>query len=383
MIDARRFLAEARALGFTLASGVPCSWLAPLIDAAAASPEVRYVAAANEGDAVAIASGAVLGGRRAFVLLQSSGLGNAVSPLTSLCPVFRLPVLLIVTWRGEPGGPADEPQHALAGRITPALLEVMGIRWERFPQDERELSAVLGRAVAHMDREGASVALIAGKDDVAPYPSAVAAATSEVAVAALPAGAWPAARPSRRDVVAAIQARARPTDVLIATTGYAGRELLADGADRPNRLAMVGSMGCVSSLALGLAATRPERRVVAIDGDGAALMRLGALATIGCERPPNLVHVMLDNEAHASTGGQPTAAAAMDLAAVAQACGYPVVRRIASAAALGEALAAAADVLTFLHVKMAPDAGTVPPRPTVAPAAAARRLRDWLQESAG
>src|SRR5690606_21303454 len=102
--------------------------------------------AANEGDAVAIACGAELGGCHGVVMFQNSGLGNAVSPLTSLTPTFRLPVLLITTWRGQPGGPADEPQHAMMGNITPSLLELMGIPWELFPEEEMAVAEVLGRA---------------------------------------------------------------------------------------------------------------------------------------------------------------------------------------------------------------------------------------------
>ena len=133
MIDAGHFIAAALQRGFNLYTGVPCSYLTPFINHTINSGELRYIAAANEGDAVAIAAGAELGGSPAVVMFQNSGLGNAVNPLTSLTWTFRIPVLLIVTWRGEPGGYADEPQHELMGAITPQLLELMGIPWELFP----------------------------------------------------------------------------------------------------------------------------------------------------------------------------------------------------------------------------------------------------------
>src|SRR6185295_3149862 len=143
---------------------------------------------------------------------------------------------------------------------------------------------------------------------------------------------WAATRPARSDVLRVVQEACRPEDALIATTGYMGRALYALG-DRENQLYLVGSMGCASSLGLGLALAQPERRIFVVDGDGAALMRLGALATIGRLRPRNLVHVLLDNERHESTGGQATVADSTDLALVAHACGYPAVHR---AAALGD-----------------------------------------------
>src|SRR5207245_10204493 len=127
-----------------LLSGTPCSYLTPLINRVIGSPETEYVGAANEGDAVAIACGGELGGKPGVVLFQNSGLGNAVNPLTSLTHTFRIPVLVITTWRAEPGGPADEPQHELMGRVTPDLLALMGVPSEAVPADEAALPALLG-----------------------------------------------------------------------------------------------------------------------------------------------------------------------------------------------------------------------------------------------
>src|SRR5262245_709989 len=136
MIAPDRFVASLMRRGYRLFTGVPCSYLKPFINYAIDSQLLRYVPAANEGDAVAIASGAELGGMHSVVMFQNSGLSNAVSPLTSLNAIFKIPVLLIVTWRGEPGGKPDEPQHELMGAITPQLLELMRVRWEPFPVDE-------------------------------------------------------------------------------------------------------------------------------------------------------------------------------------------------------------------------------------------------------
>jgi phosphonopyruvate decarboxylase len=369
------FVAAALQRGLGLYTGVPCSYLTPFINHAINAGELRYIAAANEGDAVAIAAGAELGGRPAVVMFQNSGLGNAVNPLTSLTWTFRIPVLLIVTWRGEPGGHADEPQHELMGAITPPLLELMGIPWSLFPAKESEVGPALDRAMAHLHNERRPYALVMRKGSVADTrlsPSPRRAAPQPVA-----AMSRPAPREQRGAVLAAIRAAAGERDLLVATTGYTGRELYALG-DTANQFYMVGSMGCAASVALGLAVARPDRRVIAIDGDGAVLMRLGALATIGAEAPPNLVHVLIDNGQHESTGGQATVSPGVDFCAIAAGAGYPAARAVGHAADVQALLADRAPGLRFLHVPVLPGVPAGLPRPAMAPAAVAERLRAWL-----
>ena len=242
-------------------------------------------------------------------MMQNSGLGNAVSPLTSLTWTFRLPQLLIVTWRGQPGV-ADEPQHALMGPITPAVLETMEIPWELFPTQADAIGPALDRATAHMDATGRPYALLMQKGSVAAYAlksgAAFTAKRSAAAVAVRNLGVAPESRPSRQEALRQVVAHTPSTSTaVLATTGFCGRELWAID-DRPNHLYMVGSMGCVVPFALGLALARPDLCVLALDGDGAALMRMGAFATVGAYAPPNLRHLLLDNAAHDSTGGQAT-----------------------------------------------------------------------------
>lgn len=375
MIEAATFIAAARERGFRLYAGVPCSYLTPFINYTIGAQGLRYVAAANEGDAVAIAAGSALAGAPAVAMFQNSGLGNAVSPLTSLTHTFRIPVLLIVTWRGEPGGAADEPQHELMGRITPQMLELMDIPWAHFPATDAGIAPALDQALAYFRGESRPYALVMHKGSVADAKLAVAKATARRVPA--PAAAAPAVRHTRREMLAAIRAAAGG-DLLIATTGYTGRELYALG-DGPNQFYMVGSMGCAPSLALGLALAQPDRRIVAIDGDGALLMRLGALSTIGAERPANLVHVLLDNGLHESTGGQATASPTVDFCALAAASGYPSVATTADPAALEAALSERSPGLRFIH---APIVAGIPerlPRPAVEPAQVAARLRAHLR----
>jgi len=338
LIEARHFVEAARARGFQWYAGVPCSYLTPFINYVLQDESLHYLSMANEGDAVALIAGVALAGapgsghRRGIAMMQNSGLGNAVSPLTSLTWTFRLPQLLIVTWRGQPGV-ADEPQHALMGPITPALLDDMEIPWELFPTESAAIGPALDRATAHMDAAGRPYALVMQKGSVAAYELA-AGTTSAVrrpdAKAAAPRAAaqieplrrTAETRVSRREALQHVVAlTASASTAVLASTGYCGRELFAV-EDRPNHFYMVGSMGCVVPLALGLALARPDLRVVALDGDGAALMRLGAFATVGAYGPSNLQHLLLDNGTHDSTGGQATVSPHVSFGGVAAACGY-------------------------------------------------------------
>jgi len=338
LIEAHHFVEAARLRGFHWYAGVPCSYLTPFINYVLQDESLQYLSMANEGDAVALIAGVALaGGRgsaavRGISMMQNSGLGNAVSPLTSLTWTFRLPQLLIVTWRGQPGV-ADEPQHALMGPITPALLGLMEIPWELFPTESDAIGPALDRAAAHMDASGRPYALVMQKGSVAAYALEAGAAprmsepgsgrSKPPAVAQIdPARRAPASRATRREALQTVVARtSSATTAVLASTGFCGRELYAVD-DRPNHFYMVGSMGCVVPLALGLALARPDLRVLALDGDGAALMRMGAFATVGAYGPSNLYHLLLDNGTHDSTGGQATVSPHVSFAGIAAACGY-------------------------------------------------------------
>ncbi len=152
MISPKSFVEAAKTAGFKLYTGVPCSYLKPFINYVIDSDDLAYVGAANEGDAVAIASGAEIAGKHAVVMFQNSGFGNAVNPITSLNAIFKIPVLVIATLRGEPGGPHDEPQHELMGEITTGLFDLMKVPWEYFPTEESQIAGCLERALAHMTR---------------------------------------------------------------------------------------------------------------------------------------------------------------------------------------------------------------------------------------
>ncbi len=379
MIQGESFLEGLRGAGFGLVSGVPCSYLTPLINAVIDDSRVAYVGATNEGDAVAIACGAELGGTPSVVIFQNSGFGNAVSPLTSLTATLKIPVLIVTTWRGQPGGDPDEPQHTIMGRITPNLFDLIGIPWEEFPDRDGDISTVLDRAVGHMRSARTPYGLIMQKGSVAPrhletQPDLESDFQLGDALPTRPVSD----RHRQDDVLCTVTDATNNDDLLLATTGYTGRALFALG-DRANQLYMVGSMGCVSSMGLGLALAQPNRRVVVLDGDGAALMRLGAMAAVGHERPPNLLHILLENAVHDSTGSQATVAPTVDFATLARACGYPVSARIGALTELGDLIRQDHRALTFAHVRTLPREDRKLPRPHISPDRVAARLRAWME----
>ncbi|MHC5023613.1 MAG: phosphonopyruvate decarboxylase [Planctomycetota bacterium] len=330
MISAEAFVERARARGHDFFSGVPCSYLTPFIDTVIDDDRLTYVPSASEGDAVAIAAGAVLGGRRAVVMMQNSGLGNAVNPLTSLTWPFRIPVLLLVTHRGETPG-SDEPQHELMGQVTTALLEQMQVPWAPFPDADDRIDAALDRADVVMRDTQRPFALVVRRGAIAPRVPQDASQAPADPVPVVPVQEFGAGgsdpRPTRRDALHRIVERTpEASTVVIGSTGHIGRGLFAE-SDRPNHLYMVGSMGCASALGLGLALARPDLRVIVVDGDGAAVMRLGNLVTLGAHGGPNLVHIVFNNGVHETTGGQATTSPALSFADIARSCGYePVLR---------------------------------------------------------
>ncbi|MEX3949145.1 phosphonopyruvate decarboxylase [Paraburkholderia sp. EG287B] len=386
MIEAAQFVEAARSRGFEWYAGVPCSYLTPFINYVLQDDSLHYVSAANEGDAVAVIAGVALAGKRGITMMQNSGLGNAVSPLTSLTWTFRLPQLLIVTWRGQPGVP-DEPQHALMGPVTPQMLETMEIPWETFPTEADQIAAALDRAIRHMDETGRPYALVMQKGSVAPYEleggGAMPAKHALPVAQAKWTGRSPEQLPTRQQALErVIAATPAESTVVVASTGFCGRELYALD-DRSNQLYMVGSMGCVTPFALGLALARPDLNVVALDGDGAALMRMGVFATLGAYGPANLTHVLLDNGAHDSTGGQATVSGQVSFANVAAACGYADAAEGDDVAVLDSVLAAARErakgasgVAGTRFVRLTIRRGTPDglPRPTITPPDVKTRL---------
>jgi len=375
-IQASDFMDAAAAAGFDFYTGVPCSYLTPLINGVLSNRTLRYVGAASEGEAVAIAAGAWLAGRQTVAMCQNSGLGNMVNPLTSLNHPFRIPTLLVTTWRGRPGEP-DEPQHEIMGQITQDLLSLMRIPHRPFPADAQQVGPALAEATSAMDETGLPFAFVMAKGDVAdsdldqaPRPQRAAGRHADFRKGS--------ERPTRAAVLERFLTLTDDQTAVIATTGKCGRELFTL-ADRPQHLYQVGSMGGAAGMGLGVA-LNTTRRVVVLDGDGAALMKLGTMATIGAEHPANLVHILLDNGVHDSTGGQATVSASVDFAAVALACGYAYAAAcddldgFASAWAQSDTM----DGPALIHIRIQPGSMASLGRPTISPEAVAQRFKAFL-----
>lgn len=306
----------------------------------------RHVVAANEGNAVALAAGAQLArGGCPVVYLQNSGLGNALNPLVSLADpqVSGIPMLLIVGWRGQPGVP-DEPQHRTQGAATLGILDSAGIPHLRLSgyRDVAGRQLAGARELAE-GRSGPVVVLV---------PASTLARSGPIRS---PATGY---RLSRHEAIAAVLAAVDPDCLLVASTGMIARELFglrrSLGQSSQRDFHVVGAMGHASQVALGVALGKPARTVVCLDGDGAALMHLGGMATIGATKQGNFVHVILNNGAHDSVGGVPTAGFAVDFPAIARACGYRRAQCVTSAAGLvREAVCADPDGPVLLEVRVA------------------------------
>ncbi|MBY0121560.1 phosphonopyruvate decarboxylase [Bacillus sp. S/N-304-OC-R1] len=376
MLKTTAFGHELKRLGYDFYSGVPCSFLKSLINYAI--NECEYMAAVNEGDAVAIASGAYLGGRKPVVLMQNSGLANAVSPLTSLTHPFQIPVLGFVSLRGEQGLP-DEPQHELMGKITTKILDLMGIPWQFLSSDFNEAKLQIETANKWIEKNKPfffvvkkgtfeSESLMIEKHIIHHNKIIIEKNSLDEL-------------PTRFETLNVINSLKDENTVQIATTGKTGRELY-EMEDAENNLYMVGSMGCVSSLGLGLAYSRNDLDVVAIDGDGSLLMRMGSLATNGYYRPKNMLHILLDNEAHDSTGGQSTVSHNVNMVAIAAACGYEYSIYIHNLKELEEQIQLwkMTKGLTFLYMKISKGSFPNLGRPKVAPHEVKNRLLNYINE---
>ena|SRR5688572_21268554 len=374
MVDPGLFFDALRGHGIAFFTGVPdsllkdfCAYVTDHTDRAA------HVIAANEGGAIALGAGHYLAtGRPALVYMQNSGQGNAVNPLLSLADpdVFGIPLVLLVGWRGEPGT-EDEPQHVKQGKVTLELFRALGIGHAVLPDDIDGARACVQRAVSTACTSSAPFAIVARTDTFGPYTLQTKVKTGYEL--------------NREGALRLVLDALDSATIVVGTTGKTSRELfeLREGAGASHRadFRTVGCMGHASQIALGLALGRPERRVCCLDGDGAVIMHMGALAIIGTEKPANLTHVVFNNGAHDSVGGQPTAGFEIDLRAIALACGYRAALTAQTTAEVREALDALmeAEGPTLLEIKVNKGARANLGRPTSSPAANKAELMEYLR----
>lgn len=349
------------ALNADFYTGVPDSLLKPLcdylIDVYGTDPS-RHIIGANEGNCAAVAAGYYLStGKVPVVYMQNSGQGNMINPAASLLNprVYAIPAMFVVGWRGEPGV-RDEPQHVYQGEITLKLLEDMEIENVIVDKDtgEDDLRAAVSRFCQVLSL-GRSVAFVIRKGAFTYKKNALYQNRYLM---------------RREDIIRHIVA-VSGEDPVISTTGKASRELFEireqNGQSHQYDFLTVGSMGHSSSIALGVAVSRPNARVWCVDGDGAALMHMGSMAVIGAAAPSNLIHIVINNEAHETVGGMPTAARTIDLVSVAKSCGYAYAAGADEFAQLDHELKKARDSgkLCFLEVKCAIGARDDLGRPTI------------------
>lgn len=277
-------------------------------------PAQQNIIAANEGGAMGIAAGYHLAtGRIPVVYMQNSGEGNIINPLASLTDreVYNIPVLLVIGWRGRPGG-HDEPQHVKQGKVTTGLLNTMGINYTVLSKDEESAAKQIKAASEYMRATNECYALVIEKDTFDAYK------LQNVEVNSLTL--------SREEAIKQVAASIEPNACIVSTTGMISRELFeyrtAQNEGHERDFLTVGSMGHASQIALGIALQKPDRRVYCFDGDGASIMHMGNMAITASMKCRNYVHVVFNNGAHDSVGGQPTVGLKIDLCAVAKAVGY-------------------------------------------------------------
>ncbi|SEA64990.1 phosphonopyruvate decarboxylase [Desulfuromusa kysingii] len=366
---------ELKSLGFEFYCGVPCSFLNNLINYAI--NECDYVMSNNEGDAVAICAGAYLAGKKSVVLMQNSGLTNATSPLTSLNYSFKLPVLGFVSLRGEPRL-NDEPQHELMGTITEKMLELMQVKWEYLSNDIAEVKCQIARANESIENKESFFFIVKkgvlGAVELKPQQLnkntnkflKVKSEDDELAM--------------RLNVIETITATKADDTVILATTGKTGRELY-EVEDSQNNLYMVGSMGSISSIGLGIA-LNSNMKTIAVDGDGALLMRMGNLATNAYYSPANLLHVLIDNNMHDSTGGQFTVSSNVDFVQIAASTGYENSIYVHSLDELKKTIIGwyRNPVLTFIYIKVRNGTKENLGRPKIKPYEVKERLMEFIRE---
>ena len=331
MIRPEFFIEALREKGIDCFAGVPdsllkniCAYITDHFDAA------HNIIAANEGAAVGLAAGHYLAtGQPACVYMQNSGEGNIINPLASLTDqeVYNIPVLLLIGWRGRPGV-HDEPQHVKQGKVTTGLLNVMGVNYEVLSKEEDKAAKQIEKAAKALANKEV-FALVIEKDTFEDYK------LQNVEVNDLTM--------SREEAIQAVAAALGEKDCIVSTTGMISRELFeyraAMNQGHERDFLTVGSMGHASQIALGIAMAKTDRKVWCFDGDGAAIMHMGSMAIVANKAPKNYVHVVFNNGAHDSVGGQPTVGLKIDLPAVAKAVGYKATYSVDSKAELESVLA--------------------------------------------
>ena len=346
--------------GINFFAGVPDSLLKDFC-AYVADNSKNHIIAHNEGGAIALAVGYYLAtGKIGLVYMQNSGQGNAINPLTSLADseVYNIPMLLLIGWRGEPGK-KDEPQHVKQGKITLKLLETLNIPYEILPESNELVERSLENASEHFEKNNSPYALVVREGTFENYALKNKIKTDYEL--------------SREEAIKSIVDELNERDIIVSTTGKVSRELFEhrekNEKNHEKDFLTVGSMGHSSQIALGIALSKPDRKVYCLDGDGAVIMHMGSLAIIGSQNPRNFKHIILNNGAHESVGGQPTAGFNIDFVKIAEACGYKTALRAETREEIKEKmkLLKSNDNLSLLEIRINKEVRSDLGRPTTIP----------------
>ena len=378
MISPKFFYDTLASKGIDFYAGVPDSLLKNLCAYITDHADAKHnIIAANEGGAMGLAAGHYLAtGQIPVVYMQNSGEGNIINPLASLTDkeVYNIPVLLVIGWRGKPGV-HDEPQHVKQGKVTTGLLNVMGIDYTVLSKEEDKAEKQIEKAVTYMQQTKECYALVIEKDTFEEYKLSSSVSTLHASLSL-----------SREEAIQTVAAALGEKDVIVSTTGMISRELFeyraAKNQGHERDFLTVGSMGHASQIALGIALEKPDRRVWCFDGDGASIMHMGSMAIVGSKAPKNYVHVVFNNGAHDSVGGQPTVGLSIDLTA--KAVGYKHVYSVDNKEELERLLASCILPLTpegaaFIEVKVKKGNRKDLGRPTTTPIQNKEALMGFLQ----
>lgn len=358
------------------AVGVPDSQLRALCDYLMQQYGIgnQHIIAANEGNCVAIAAGHYLATKEIpVVYMQNSGIGNIVNPIESLTKIYQIPCIFVIGWRGEPGT-KDEPQHLYQGASTKELLKTLSIPVFNLKKEttEEELQKAVNEFQTYLDSRN-SVAYLVSKD----------ALQNEERCK------YQNANKLRREDALEQILQIADNDIIVSSTGKISREIYEirerNGQTHEKDFLTVGSMGHCSSIAYGIALSLPDKRIWCIDGDGALIMHLGATAVIGTSKLPNLIHVVLDNEAHESVGGMPTVATKLDLISIAKGCGYEHATQVTDELQLKKVLteARAINQSCFIEVKTSIASRSDLGRPKESPIENRNLFMNFLSQESG
>ena len=376
MIRPQYFYDTLKSYGIDFYTGVPDSLLKSLCAYLTQNSEsTKNIIAANEGGAIGLAAGHYLATKEIpVVYMQNSGIGNAVNPLLSLADedVYRIPILLIVGWRGEPNI-HDEPQHVKQGKITIPLFDTMGIKNEILATEEQDINAQIKRAVHYMQEKQTPYALIIKKGTFEKYK------LSEKTEKHLEL--------EREKAVQLVASALDDNSVVVSTTGKISRELFEyremKGENHEHDFLTVGSMGHSSQIALGIALAQKDRKVYCFDGDGAVIMHMGSLGIVGNLAPENFYHILFNNGAHDTVGGQPTIGFNINFIQIAHHLGYKSVISVDNENALQSILHSldTYEAPVFLEIKVRKGSRDDLGRPTTTPIQNKQSLMDFLKRN--